>query len=114
MFAVQISGMHNRALHLEILENLWDDVQDALGSPAVLNGLVVDNCLFGAAWHRPIRLGFNHAACPDPCEELGQPVALRLVEKLADSVDMSLEQILNLLSGRHIAWAIKNGMVLIL
>ena len=46
-------------------------------------------------------------ACPDGCEEVGQPVALRLVEKLADSDDIALVQILKLLSGMHVAWAVK-------
>ena len=55
----------------------------------------------------------HHVACPDICEELGLPVAL-LVKKLADGGDMALEQVLEVLSGINTAWAIKNGMVLIL
>ena len=39
-------------------------------------------------------LGFVQAHHSDPSEELGQPVALRLVEKLADRCDVTLEQIL--------------------
>ena len=66
------------------------------------------------AWHKPIRQCFVHAACPDPCEILGQLVTLRLVDKLAASGDMALEKILKTLSGIHIAWALKNSMVLIL
>ena len=42
-------------------------------------------------------LGFVHAHHSDPSEELGQPVALRLVEKLADRCDVTLEQILKTL-----------------
>ena len=38
-------------------------------------------------------LSFVHAHHSDPSEELGQPVALRLVEKLADRCDVTLEQI---------------------
>ena len=45
----------------------------------------------------------------DPCEELGQPVALRLVGKLADGGDVAVAQILKLLSGMHIAWATKKA-----
>ena len=33
---------------------------------------------------------------------------------MADTGDMALKQILKLLSGIHIVWAIENGMVLIL
>ena len=36
------------------------------------------HCLF-RAWHKSIRLGYVHAARPDPSEELGQPIAQRLV-----------------------------------
>ena len=39
---------------------------------------------------------------------------MSLVKILADGGDMALEQILKLLSGIHIAWTIKSGMVLIL
>ena len=45
---------------------------------------------------------------------MGQPIALRPVETLDDRLDVILRQILNLLSGIHIAWAVKTGMVLIL
>ena len=54
--------------------------------------------LFGD-WHRPTRLGFVYAVCHNPYEKAGQPVALRLVEKPADSGDLALKQILKLLSG---------------
>ena len=37
-----------------------------------------------------------------------------MVEKLDDRGDMAPEQILKLLCGIHIAWEIRNGMVLIL
>ena len=40
-----------------------------------------------------------HAASPDAYEQLGQPVAVSLVETLADSGDMALKQILEWLSG---------------
>ena len=46
------------------------------------------------ARHRPIRLGLVHAACPDPSDARGQPVVLRLVERLADSGDMTPKQLL--------------------
>ena len=36
---------------------------------------------------------FVHAVCPDPCQELGQPIAQRPVTKLADGGDIVLEQI---------------------
>ena len=41
---------------------------------------------------------YFHATCPDPCKELGQPVALRLFEKLADRGEMALEHILKIYS----------------
>ena len=44
-------------------------------------------------------LGFVHAHHFDPSKELGQPVALRLVEKLADRCDVTLEKVLKKLSG---------------
>ena len=37
-----------------------------------------------------------------------------MVKKLADNDDVALEQILEPLSGKYVAWAIKTGMVLIL
>lgn len=51
------------------------------------------------AWRRLVRLGFVHAACPDACEELGQPVGLRMDKKLADHGDIALGQTMKLLSG---------------
>lgn len=60
------------------------------------------------------RLGSVHAQHPDLCEKLGNLIAFELVHKSADSGHMALEQILKMLSGVHIASAIKNDMMLIL
>ena len=37
----------------------------------------------------PIRLGFTHAQHPAPSEDLGQSIALWLVEEMNDGSDMS-------------------------
>ena len=47
---------------------------------------------------------------PCPYEELDQLVAQRLDQRLADASGMAMGQILKMLSGIHIAWAIKDGM----
>ena len=43
--------------------------------------------------------GFVYAHQSDPSEELGQPVALWLVENLADRCDVTLEMVLKKLFG---------------
>ena len=48
-------------------------------------------------------LGFVHAHRSDPSKELGQPVALWLVEKPADICDVTLEKILKKLSDVYIS-----------
>ena len=51
---------------------------------------------------------------PDPSEELGQPIALVLVENLADCADVVLEKAWKKSTGISIALALTNGMVFIL
>ena len=69
--------------------------------------------VWGLAKTHQTGLGFVHAHHSDPSKKLGQPVALRLVEKVADRCDVTLETILNKLHGICISCAIKDGMVLI-
>ena len=45
------------------------------------------DCLFGA-WHRPIGLGSLHTQHPDPSQEIGQPIALRRVQKKSNGGDI--------------------------
>ena len=47
-----------------------------------------------------MKLGFLHTRHPDPCQELGQAVAIKLVQKLANGVYMA---------GRHIHRHIPGG-----
>ena len=58
--------------------------------------------MFGA-WHRPIRLGVVHTQHPNPSEELGHPIALWLIEEMADCADMALEKVRKKLTGIGIA-----------
>ena len=68
-------------------------------------------CVRGLAKTHQTGLGFVHARHSDSSKELGQPVALWLVEKLADRCDVTLEEVLKKLSGICISRAIENGMV---
>ena len=61
-----------------------------------------------------VDLGFTHAQHPDPSEDLGQSIALWLVEEMNDGSDMSLVKVPKMLSCISIARATKSDMVLIL
>ena len=54
---------------------------------------------WGLAKTHQTDVGFVHAHHSDPSKEIGQPVALWLVEKLAERCDVTLEKVLKKLSG---------------
>ena len=60
------------------------------------------------------RLGCVQAQHPDPSQKLGQTVAIRLVQKLADSGYMAGKTLWKHLPGGGISGAFKDGMMLIL
>ena len=64
----------------------------------MIDGLIVLESVRGLAKTHQTGLGFVYAHHSDPGEELGQPVALWLVEKLADRCDVTLEKVLKKLS----------------